>query len=125
MYDKTDPANYEDAAWCPIESTFDHLAGKWKALVLLRLLVRPRRFNELLRTLDGCSQRTLTRQLRELERDGLVSRTVFPEVPPRVEYELTERGSTLRPVFVALCEWGQVQLRGEPADFDAALATAK
>jgi DNA-binding HxlR family transcriptional regulator len=90
-------------------STFN---GKWKLEVLWLLSRRMHRFNELRRELPGVTQHTLTQQLRELERDGMVRRTVHPEVPPRVEYEITDKARGLRPVFNAIFEW----VRDRPAD---------
>ncbi|MBU3922118.1 MAG: winged helix-turn-helix transcriptional regulator, partial [Alphaproteobacteria bacterium] len=86
---------------------------------------RTRRFNELQRSLQGCTQRMLTNQLRDLESDGLIHREVFAEVPPRVEYSLTLAGQALEPVLSAMCEWGQVQVLGEPADFGKVLAAVR
>lgn len=82
------------------------IGGRWKGVVIYWLLDGKQRFGELRRKLPNCTQRMLTLQLRELEEDGLVRRTVFPEVPPRVEYELTDLGQTLRPIIVALRKWG-------------------
>lgn len=93
---------------CSIEVTFAVLGGRWKAVVLYWLLKSKRRFGELRRLLPGCTQRVLTVQLRELERDGLITRTVFPTVPPRVDYELTALGHTLEPLLRALADWGLV-----------------
>lgn len=92
---------------CAVETTLDLIGGRWKGVVLYRLLHGKRRFGELRRLLPNCTQRMLTLQLRELEEDGLVSRTVYAEVPPRVEYELTPRGRTLEPVLLALRGWGE------------------
>ena len=84
------------------------LSGKWKILILWYVaFYRVQRFGALLRRLDGITQSTLTRQLRELEADGFLHREVYPEVPPRVEYSLTEHGRSLIPVLDALCEWGE------------------
>jgi len=110
---------------CPVEAAISRIGGKWKALIILRLMVRTRRFNELQRSLPGCTQRMLTNQLRDLEADGLVRREVFAEIPPRVEYSLTPAGQALEPVLRAMCEWGQVQVMREPADFEKVLAAAR
>jgi DNA-binding HxlR family transcriptional regulator len=83
------------------------IGGKWKALVLWYLKNHPRRFSELRNMLSGISEKMLSLQLREMEKDGLVRRTVFPEVPPRVEYELTDEGRTLLPALEAIAEWGR------------------
>lgn len=95
-----------DAINCPMEATLDLIGGKWKGVILFRLSERTHRFNELGRLLCKVTPRTLTKQLRELERDGLVKRTVYPEVPPKVEYDLTDKGKTLTPVLKALKDWG-------------------
>lgn len=93
---------------CPVESTLSLLDGKWKGVILYHLLNEGTlRFNELRRRLSSVTQRMLTKQLRELEESGIVSRTVFAVVPPRVDYALTPLGRSLEPVIVALCAWGQ------------------
>jgi DNA-binding HxlR family transcriptional regulator len=92
---------------CPVEATLDLIGGKWKAIILYHLRDQVLRFNELQRRLTGISQRLLTKQLRELEEVGFVSRTVYAEVPPKVEYRLTKKGETLRPVIRALEIWGE------------------
>lgn len=91
---------------CPIEATLDLIGGKWKGSILFELSQEKRRFNELRRLFPKLSQRQLTNQLRELEADGLVHRKVFPVVPPRVEYSLTDRGQSMTPVLDALIGWG-------------------
>ena len=97
---------YDCAAGCPIEATLDLIDGKWKAIILFHLLDRTIRFNEMKRRLSKITQRMLTRQLRELEAVGLIKRTVFAEVPLRVEYSLTPYGRSLEPVIRALWTWG-------------------
>jgi DNA-binding HxlR family transcriptional regulator len=95
---------------CPVEAALDLIGGKWKGVLLYHLLKDRRlRFNELRRRMPSVSQRILTKQLRELERDGVVHRTVFAEVPPRVEYSLTALGSSLRPVVKSLEAWGSAR----------------
>lgn len=106
---------------CPVEAALNRIGGKWKGLIVLRLLQRTWRFNELMRSLPGCTQRMLTNQLRELEHDGLVHREVFAEVPPRVEYSLTGPGRDLEPVVRAMCEWGQKHVEGVEPDFNLVL----
>ena len=101
---------YDCAAGCPVEATLDLIDGKWKAIILYHLLKGTLRFNELRRRLAKITQRMLTRQLRELEQVGLVSRTIFAEVPPRVEYALTAHGRSLEPVIRALWVWGDAYL---------------
>lgn len=96
---------------CPVETTLRIIGGKWKVLVLHELLVGVHRFNELDRKLTGISNRTLTRQLRELEADGVVHRRVYREVPPRVEYRLTALGQSLEPILLAMGEWGDSYLK--------------
>ncbi len=91
---------------CPVATTVQLIGNKWKLLILRNLLTRPWRFNELRRDLDGISQKVLTESLRSLEEDGIVSRTVYAEVPPRVEYALTELGESMRPILDAMQAWG-------------------
>ncbi len=115
---------HTDIELCPVEAALNRIGGKWKGLIVLRLLQRTWRFNELLRSLPGCTQRMLTNQLREMEEDGLVHRKVFPEVPPRVEYSLTEIGQDLAPTIRAMCEWGQKNIHGVEPDFESVLQSA-
>lgn len=91
---------------CPVATTVGLIGSKWKLLILRNLLMRPWRFNELKKDLDGISQKVLTDSLRSMESDGIVSRTVFAEVPPRVEYSLSELGESLRPIIKAMEVWG-------------------
>jgi len=98
--------NYDCHAGCPVEAVLDLIGGRWKGMVLYNLMEGPVRFNELRRRIPGATQRVLTRQLRELEKAGLVARLVTPSVPPRVDYELTELGRSLAPVIAALRDWG-------------------
>jgi len=91
---------------CPIEAALEVLGGKWKGMVLHRLMFGTLRFNELRRLLPHVTQRMLTRQLRELERDGVIRRRVYAEVPPRVEYSLSEFGESLKPILLMMGEWG-------------------
>ncbi len=92
---------------CPVATTVQMIGSKWKLLILRNLLNRPWRFNELQRDLDGISQKVLTDSLRSMEADGLVTRTVYPEVPPRVEYALSELGQSLEPIIDAMKIWGE------------------
>ena len=91
---------------CAVEATLQLIDGKWKGVILYHLLEGTLRFNAIRRRLPNITQRMLTAQLRELEQDGFVLRTVYPEVPPKVEYSLTPRGRTLEPVIMALKKWG-------------------
>ena len=97
---------YDCAAGCPVEATLDLIDGKWKAVIIYHLLDDTIRFNELRRRLSRITQRMLTRQLRELEADGLIHRKIYAEVPPRVEYSLTTLGRSLEPVVRTLWTWG-------------------
>ena len=83
---------------CPVATTVQLIGNKWKLLIIRNLLQRPWRFNELQRSLDGISQKVLTDSLRSMEQDGIVTRTVYAEVPPRVEYALSEMGKSMRPI---------------------------
>lgn len=85
------------------------IGGKWKIIILARLRQRVYRFGELRRSIEGINERMLTRQLRELEDDGLIVRKAYPEVPPKVEYSLSKKGETLVPVLDQLAEWGLQQ----------------
>jgi DNA-binding HxlR family transcriptional regulator len=91
---------------CPVEAALDVIGGKWKPLILWALGDNVLRFNELQKGLPGVNTKMLTKQLRELEADGVITRTVYPEVPPRVEYAITDFGRTLIPILQALCSWG-------------------
>ncbi|MBI5127856.1 MAG: helix-turn-helix transcriptional regulator [Rhodopseudomonas palustris] len=95
------------APGCPVEATLDLIDGKWKGVILFHLQSGRLRFGELRRKMPGITQRMLTKQLRALEDDGLVLREVFAEVPPRVEYELSAMGESLRPVIDALKRWAE------------------
>jgi len=92
---------------CPTETTLTLIAGRWKVLAIWWLLKGPRRFNQLQRELSGITHRTLARQLKEMEADGLVARQDFGEIPPRVEYRLTPLGRSLEPVLMAMDAWAQ------------------
>ena len=92
---------------CPVAATVQLIGNKWKLLIMRNLLAHPWRFNELQKSLDGISQKVLTDNLRSMEADGLVIRTVYPEVPPRVEYSLSELGESMRPVLASMQAWGE------------------
>lgn len=97
----------EELPACPVAATVQIIGSKWKLLILHNLLQRPWRFNELRKDLEGISQKVLTDSLRSMEADGIIDRTVYAEVPPRVEYALNELGETLRPILDAMEVWGQ------------------
>ena len=100
------PAKKELPA-CPVETTLTLIGDKWKVLILRDLLPGKKRFSELKRSVGGVSQKVLTAQLRDMEQNGLVHREVFAEVPPRVEYSLTELGRSLKPILDAMWNWGE------------------
>ena len=96
----------EEMPACPVATTVALIGSKWKLLILRDLLVRPWRFNERKKDLEGISQKVLTDSLRSMEEDGIVTRTVYPEVPPRVEYALSGLGESMRPIISAMEQWG-------------------
>ena len=98
---------------CPVATTVQVIGSKWKLLIMRNLLARPWRFNELQKNLEGISQKVLTDSLRSMEADGIVTRTVYPEVPPRVEYALSPLGETMRPILDAMQAWGNAFKAGE------------
>ena len=107
----------EELPACPVATTVQIIGSKWKLLILRNLLQRPWRFNELRKDLQGISQKVLTDSLRSMEADGIIDRTVYAEVPPRVEYSLNELGETLRPILDAMEVWGkhyQNRVTGRP-----------
>ncbi|MGB9927303.1 MAG: winged helix-turn-helix transcriptional regulator [Methanosarcina sp.] len=95
---------------CPVEATLEVIGGKWKPLILWQLRTHKLRFSGLQQNMQGISPKMLTKQLRELEEDGLVLREIYPEIPPKVEYSLTEFGKTVLPVLDALYMWGSEYL---------------
>ncbi|MFD2655596.1 winged helix-turn-helix transcriptional regulator [Gracilibacillus thailandensis] len=92
---------------CPVEGTLDVIGGKWKGVILFHLIDGKKRFNQLRKLMPGVTQRMLTLQLRELEKDGVVQREVYPVVPPKVEYSMTEFGRTLEPIILLMRDWGE------------------
>jgi DNA-binding HxlR family transcriptional regulator len=92
---------------CPVEATLDVIGGKWKAVILFHLVLGPKRFSDLRRLLPAITQRMLTLQLRELEDDGIVHREIYKQIPPKVEYSLTDFGKTLEPILLAMLNWGE------------------
>ena len=91
---------------CPVEAALEAIGGKWKGVILFHLQSGTKRFNELRRLIPDVTQRMLTKQLRELEADQIIFRNVYPEVPPRVEYSMTEFGGSLSPILTTLQQWG-------------------
>ena len=98
--------NYQCSFGCSVEAAIEAIGGKWKGVILHHLSTGTKRFNELRRLMPNITQRMLTKQLRELENDTIVRRHVYPEVPPKVEYSLTEFGQTLQPILISLEHWG-------------------
>lgn len=97
-----------DEESCPVTATMQVLGGKWKPILINAIyLTAPARFGELKRSVKGITQSMLTQQLRELEDDGIISRKIYAEIPPRVEYTLTEFGLTLSPIMLSMAEWGK------------------
>ena len=96
----------EELPECPVATTVALIGSKWKLLIIRNLLQRPWRFNELRKDLDGISQKVLTDSLRSMEEDGLITRTVYTEVPPRVEYALSDLGKSLKPILDSMVAWG-------------------
>ena len=91
---------------CPVEWTLDVIGGKWKCVILWHVRGHVRRFSELRRLIPGATQKMLTAQLRQLEHDGLIDRRVYVQVPPKVEYSISEYGSSLSPLLETMCKWG-------------------
>jgi DNA-binding HxlR family transcriptional regulator len=97
----------KDLPICPVATTVGVIGNKWKLLILRDVLTGAKRFGELRKSLEGISQKVLTDCLRSMEQDGIITRTIFPEVPPRVEYSLSELGETMRPVIATMEKWGR------------------
>lgn len=97
----------EELPECPVATTVQLIGSKWNLLIIRNLLARPWRFNELKKSLEGISQKVLTDSLRSMEEDGLITRTVYPEVPPHVEYALSDIGESMRPILTAMQIWGE------------------
>lgn len=95
---------------CPVEATIQLIGGKYKAIILWHLMNKTLRYSELHKLVPKATDKMLTQQLRELERDKLINRTVYPVVPPKTEYSLTELGKSLTPILDELCNWGQFYL---------------
>ena len=91
---------------CPVEMTLQLIGDKWKVLIIRDLLTGTKRFNELMRSVNGITQKVLTSHLRAMEQAGLITRKIYPQVPPKVEYSLTEKGKSMMPILSELCLWG-------------------
>lgn len=117
-------ANCKNGYHCPVEATIDLIGGKYKSVILWHLMGKTLRYSELHRLVPRATDKMLAQQLRELERDGLISRKVYPVVPPKTEYALTGFGSTLAPILDAMCDWGAVYL-DETAQKTACSATER
>ena len=96
----------EEMPACPVATTVQLIGSKWKLLILRNLRMRPWRFNELRRDLEGVCQKVLTDSLRAMEDDGIITRTVYPEIPPKVEYALSPLGESMSPILDAMAQWG-------------------
>ena len=103
---------------CPVAITVQLIGNKWKLLLLRNLLTGTQRFGELRKGIPGISHKVLTENLRSMEKDGIISRTVYAEVPPRVEYKLTELGNTLRPIISAMEQWGKSYKKNKQKKLD-------
>lgn len=95
---------------CPVDATISLIGGKYKAIILWQLIDKTLRFNELQKVVPFATPKMLTQQVRELERDGLITRVVYPVVPPKTEYSLTELGISIIPVLNAMCSWGRIMM---------------
>ena len=96
----------EELPPCPVATTLMLIGNKWKIFIIQQLMARPFRFSELRRAIPGISEKLLTDNLRAMEKNGIITRTVFPEVPPRTEYALSELGDTMRPIIESMATWG-------------------
>ncbi len=104
-------ADYACGTGCPVEATLEIIGGKWKGSILFHLSGGERRYSELRRAMPNVSPRILAKALRELEADGVIARTVYPTVPPQVDYRLSDGGAALRPAIALLADWGRARLR--------------
>ena len=104
---------YFHSGECPITATIDVIGGKWKPIIIWVLMQEPKRFGELHKTIPGIALKVLSRQLKELEADGIIIRRAYPEIPPRVEYSLSEKGWSLKQVMFLLSDWSKVNILEE------------
>lgn len=113
-------AHFDKPYGCSVGATLSVLGGRWKPVILFQLLNgRILRFNQIRRRVPEATQKMLTKQLRELERDGILSRKVYPEVPPKVEYKLTAYGETLKPILLAMRDWGAQHMQKDTMTTDS------
>ena len=113
METKKDQNNFHGAEECPITATIEVIGGKWKPPIIWLLMKGPMRFGELSKTMPAIALKVLSRQLKELEADGIIVRKAYPEVPPRVEYSLSEKGASLREVMFLLSDWSRKHIIGQ------------
>ena len=99
-------ANYSLYDFCPVTATMKIIGGKWKPIILYLIAHDVNRFSDMMREIRGISKKMLTTQLRELEKDGMITRKVYPQIPPKVEYNLSELGHSIKPVTKIMCKWG-------------------
>lgn len=118
------PKRHDVKSGCAVEVTLSVIGGLWKPVILFHLLEKKLRFMQITRRVPNATQRMLTLQLRELEADGVIVRHVFPQVPPKVEYELTEFGRSLAPVLLTLREWGEAYQRERGIEATPAICVA-
>lgn len=103
---------YTSAAECPITATIDIIGGKWKPIIIWLLIAGTKRFGELHKSIPGIALKVLSRQLKELEADGIIKRKAYGEVPPRVEYALSKKGKTLQGIMESLADWSRNNITG-------------
>ncbi len=109
---------------CAVDATMSVIEGRWKTVILCKLYMNgPMRFNQLMKEIGGISPRILTKQLKEMESDGIIKRTSYPEIPPRVEYSITEKGLSLGPILKAMADWGLKNMFSNKVTFDADVMT--
>ena len=107
---------FENAISCPVTATMSIIGGKWKPIILWILHDEVRRFGEIKKNIPAITQKMLTQQLRELEHDKIINRKVYPEVPPKVEYSLTDYGLTIMPILQSMADWGKNHKRNDKLD---------
>ncbi|MEO0472892.1 MAG: helix-turn-helix domain-containing protein [Bacteroidota bacterium] len=106
--------NIPDTSDCPVTYCMKQIGGKWKPIILFLISKGVNRFGKLQRAIDGISKQMLTKQLRELEKAGILTRTIFPEIPPHVEYDITDFGYTLFPIIESMRDWGEAYMQESP-----------